>query len=576
MEQGKKKIIIFDNHLNAGEVIKIARSKDVLVIPFSAKCRLALKKNGIVSAFPHELLGLPDMNRIGAENIARVKKICDYLDCKAAYFRIKVFFDTLYTTYFILDKLLDFLHPAEVVVFKSGSSVEDLVEGDDSICSEIMEKVLKHKHRDIILSVFMSKGSPNLLSRFIGKAHHLKQLLVRGLSYIIGGRRNYIVLHNSHDIPYLIRILNGMGMRAIGLNSEEFALSRQPKVPDSLSNPIKELFAKARSDKEYRLIFDSDEPLFSFANACLETYITKGMTIFGPADRIRNRLSALKPLFLVTSDCRCGPGDAILLETARSLKIPVVTYQEGGGAGYLDWPLFNIDMELSNYFLAYGPGVKESAYMHGEAKIVPVGSLRLDSVRRLMRNETCKERTICVVLDNIKTGLYQHYPHNGGFFSEAYTLQLRILEALKPFKDMRFIIKTVKGREYLYKDFDGGRFRIETRPLEDIAHGSDAFLIDSPSTVLQECMLSEKPIVLFHSQADIKFEPDALVLLEKRARVVSREDELAAAVRSLIEDVKSGNAMTRNKEFTNRYCVMEKTGKNVEQFFGTLTKEGAA
>jgi len=124
----------------------------------------------------------------------------------------------------------------------------------------------------------------------------------------------------------------------------------------------------------------------------------------------------------------------------------------------------------------------------------------------------------------------------------------------------RFILKTVRGRENLYASHIGAgdRLRMETRPLEEVLGGAAAFILDYPSTVLQECLLTDKPIALLLDGNQVRLEAAALELLRRRIRIAFDVADFPMTLAALQADVQNGNPMTKNRDFLRRYSRPEK------------------
>lgn len=600
MTEDLKKIIIFSEPIHADKIADLYKTNDILIISFSIKGKLALAKRGITCYFPDDLIELPDLNQIGIDNYHRVKNICDFLDEElrgkipllkenniklfgSSFFTIKVFFDSLYTSYSILSKLFTKLNNCEIIAFKKNDRLDSLFEGQISIIPALIENVFLKRNNRIKIIVndkYIFKEQLTLKLRHMLKyIYHFYYLPLRTekRKYSCNG----LLLQDGHDIPYVVEtILNDINFFKIpfdncfilnSIHTNIFQLKRFREENKGYCAAIKEVFDKASRSKQYHKLFGTDNDLIFFANKCLEKYFLETVVKFLPyLDSMKKRIANLSPKVLLTASCRLDLKSAFFLEIVRSLKIPIVAYQEGGGTGYLNWPLFNIDLELSDYFLVYGNGVKERLYPNkGKSQIVPVGSLRLEKIKKNIKNKACGEKIVFVILDNLKLDTWQHYPYNGNFFSRAYRHQLKILDILRQFKDVNFVIKTTKERELLYESYRNF-FKIETKPLIEVISYADAFILEFPSTVLQECLLTDKPIGLLYDSSAVKFEGNALQLLNYRVRTSSVPEQFNEVIKSLIEDIMCGSEMINENTFRDNYCLMENTAENLKIFFDRL------
>lgn len=577
-------------------------SKD-MIISFSIGGKLSLEKAGKECFFPDDLVSLPDFNQIGLENQVRVKKICSFLDehlwayvpffrkngiCvfSACYYKIKLFFDILYSTYFILNKLFEMTDFDRVVVIKDGDYVIDKGdEGKMSLLPSLAEHVFKKK-LGVKLKII---ARPHRLGlREFSKGGQSRQLLKDILKYLPEKARRFeqngLLLKDSHDIPYLIRgPLTDVNFFKVDITSKffciysiylnKFSLKTMLSRKGDFDTLIGKAFDDFSKEKQYRDLFLSDDDgLFDFANNCLRDYLSISLSAFlSRAERFKEDILRLKPRLLLTSGCRLDMRSGLVLELAKALNIPIITYQEGGGAGYLNWPLFSLDVENSDYFLVYGEGVRRSPFFNGAEKLLPVGSMRLDRIRKKIGRKDNNHIKIYIVLDIIKSDTYQHYPYNGSFFSQAYRHQENILRLLKDFRQVTFVLKTLKGREFLYRKYaDGDLVTIETRPLSSILEDASGFVLDFPSTALQECLLTDKPIALLHDADAVRFGPDALNMLKKRIRVSSEPHSFVKVLQELIKDCEEGSAMAGDCEFLNNFCVMKDSEKSLRTSFAHI------
>jgi hypothetical protein len=598
-----KNVIIFSEPNNAGKIARHLRTQDYIVISFSIEGKLALKKYGIESCFPDDLVVLPDLDKVGTDNLRYVKDFCNIIDKRFkekilflkendinifynSFFTIKVFFDNLITSYLILNELFREIGNRKVVIFKNRYSLAKIVEGKEALVPALIEHIFLNNNENIKIILNNRYCFHKLLFYEYGDIYRF----IISFSSIFRQHKSLkkqkdcvLVMDYRYDVKNLINGVIGdtvffkvfanryfIAIRAVnskGLSIKKVAISTDRK--DFIHSLFKEIYY----DSKHHELFRNDTELCSFAIKCLEAYFSKSLSYLVPyGGYIKRRLSSLGAKALFTSSCRLDFKDAFLIGIVRSLKIPVITYQEGGGAGYLDWPLFNFDTELSDFFLVYGKGVAKSRFIKkNNAEVVPVGSIYLDNLKRNIKKGLSLRSEIYVILDNIKTGTHQHYPYNNGFYSQAYRHQLNILNILKRFGDTHFVLKTLKEKEYLYLSFiDGDFIKMDTRPLSDILHTAGAFVLDYPSTVLQECLLTDRPIALLYSKEFARFEENAFESLKKRIRISSEPGRFYDTLDSLIGDVKHGNRMTMDNDFLQNYCLMNNPSQNVQRFFSSL------
>jgi hypothetical protein len=598
-------IIIADAE-DADKVTKLYKGMDKAIVSFSIEAKLALERRGVECIFPDDLVDLPDLNKLGSDNLQLVKDICEIIDNKLkerfpflqqnrinlfgnGFFVVKVFFDSLCSSFLILERLFQEIGNRDVVLYSSGCALENIAERNCALVPSLIKYVFLKEYPAIKIIPESNYRSSRIMMEDVRSYFPLLVLCMqtwfRKNSRTVCGSKG-IVLDSRYDVKILIDdVLREMEFFEIFLFRRIIAIkslhSRRLSIKMLSDNAgvykvIREIFHEITAEMATHEIFHGHAGLGSFAFLYLEQYLTKSLGgILHHGDDIKSVLSEIAPTLLCTASCRIDLKDAFVLGIAKSLDVPVVTYQEGGGAGYLDWPLFNLDTKLSNFFLVYGKGVAESPYIEKKlAKVIPVGSIYLDQVKKNM--SATKKGTslpgIYVILDNIKTDVWQHYPCNGGNFSQAYRHQSKIIESLKKVDFEGFILKTIKGRENLYSSMIDikDHIRIETKPLSSILHNASAFVLEYPSTVLQECLLTNKPIALLFNKTSVIFDNYAFELLKRRVRVVSEYEEFTRVLESLIEDVRLGNPMTENKDFLMNYCLMENSKGNIDNFFSSI------
>jgi hypothetical protein len=382
----------------------------------------------------------------------------------------------------------------------------------------------------------------------------LKNNILKNINkYNVKSNNNSIIFYSGNFKPYQIE-----------LNAAE-----TPQMQDLVNN----FFNRIDLNQEYKeLVGFGNEKLFKIIGLSLKSYFENGaVSLLSNIDSLGDVFKELKFKFILTSSNRLNLFKTILSEISRSLKIPIITYQEGGGAGYLNWPMFDFDADYSDSFLVYGDRVKTYYEKNSNNNIKSVGSIKLGNIKKSIGYNS-KDSKIYFILDNLKSNMYQHYPYNGGFFSLAYKHQLRIMELLDKFKyDACFLIKTVKDKQILYKSIlDEKYFEISSAPLQKILDNASAFILDTPGTGLLECLMTDKPIAVLYRNELIRFEEDALNMLSKRIKISDNYDEYSKIISELIIDSKSNVKYDVINDFTSNYCVKENNEKLLTDYFNSI------
>jgi hypothetical protein len=83
---------------------------------------------------------------------------------------------------------------------------------------------------------------------------------------------------------------------------------------------------------------------------------------------------------------------------------------------------------------------------------------------------------------------------------------------------------------------------------------------------LQECLLTDRPIALLYDSGNVKFSEDARALLSRRVMLCSNPDDFRKTIQALVQDMEDDQQRSRNRDFLNRYCMMNDTLENLKQF----------
>ncbi|MBF0231423.1 MAG: hypothetical protein HQK65_00095 [Desulfamplus sp.] len=587
-------LYLFENVDYAEQVIRDYEAEPGVIIAFSVQGYAYLRQKGIEVFFPDDFIELPDFNQMGMENWEVLTQICQAIDTKiqneiqlvkkynlnlagASFFVLKIALDTIRSSYIVLDAIKEKIQAQKIHVYLAGDQLgnDNYVPCDPGlfafshVFADRMEKVTVHDGKKKTWKHIMS----NLRKHFF---LHVRKLYF--FAIFNSGRNVIFNLKSSHDLAFVRRLLTKYRFVDITALWEMQVLVSQTNILQKVkehnivgSQQISKIFTDLKKE---RLPEDKDkkECFVDLFYEMIESYFSKNLP------KLLNESSSLFSLFqsnrcklLLTSDCRLGLKEACVLEVAKVHNVAITSYQEGGGCGYVDWPLFNLDTKFSDYFLTYGKGVSESPLLNkNQAKLVSVGSLRMERIKSNLNSTREYKKEVYVVLDSLKKTSMQHFPYNGGYFSQAYQHQVRILKLLKDFPDTNFVIKTVTGNELLYREFLAANVRLETCPLTEVLGKASGFVLEWPSTVFQECVLTDVPIALLYNPVALKIEPTAIESIKCRARVSEKSNEFSEIIKNLIQDTKTGNPMVHNQDFLKQYVLMDNTLDKIKNFIETV------
>ncbi|MGK5092831.1 hypothetical protein WDW89_12550 [Deltaproteobacteria bacterium TL4] len=607
MELTSDYLYLFEDPSLTDSVEKAYRNHPGPIFSFSLQGKLRLEKRGVPCYFPDELVTLPDMNRVGRENWERTQTYCKLLDqqiakefsflgkakskvCQSSFFYFKVFFDALFSCYLLTQKMLEHYSGQKISVFHNGVDVPNFFDYRPRALSSFMIPEVfgdQFPIQTITAKSFTPSASP------FNWVQTTKTFLKSAFQQTTGRLfalpdTNALILMEAHDIYALAEHLQGQ-VRFLNLKVDSDLLTFNPyknkgrplklklDVDSNTLTRLQKALLAMPHKPEFQTLSKGFERLYQFAHDFLSPWISSSLTpLLSNAEAIQQTLEKLNLKMMLTSECRLDLKHAYFLEQIKALQIPVVTYQEGGGIGYVNWPLASLDVIHSDYFLTYGKSVENSPLLNqGKACKIAVGSIRLENIKKKLKSSVVhQQKCIYVMLDSIKPNTWQHYPGNGGFFTQAYRYQQFLLKLLTEFKEVSFVLKTMEPYKELYEAYlKFEHITLETRPTAEILDKADAFIIENPSTVFLECLLTDCPIAVLYSAQDVEIETHALESLKKRVRLSSNPDDFPGVIQALIQDMEQSAAAPKNQEFLHRYCRVENVGPEITSFFNQMIVE---
>lgn len=276
-----------------------------------------------------------------------------------------------------------------------------------------------------------------------------------------------------------------------------------------------------------------------------------------------------------------GIREATLLQASRRAGVPVIIYQHGGFVGTCEQLFWDLtDLANADYLLAYGDGAK--AYFDKRpalsgvrrARVEVAGSARLERLAERLRprgrargpvtrGDAGGVRTVLYV--PTKTAGYARplvadsYPEVG-----YHRLQRRVIELMRDYPGVSFVYKpfadaddTLIRRMAVQAGVVNCRIERET-PVPSLMQSADLVVIDFPSTALLEVALTDTPLVLYADRRSLRLEPEAAVLLRRRASVADTEDGFLAAIREAIDG--RAAADPADKEFVQAFALDPRQG----------------
>ncbi|MBF0244142.1 MAG: hypothetical protein HQL31_02555 [Planctomycetes bacterium] len=561
----------------------------------------ALENLEIENVFPDELIRLPDLNAMGVENNVFLKEFLQVVDielqslfpflakqkmnvAQAAFFEVKLALDTFRSTGLILSKIIEELQPEEIILYERfrNSNSNRFTRWSNNYANYAT---------DVFLSLFADRCNYSLKqyhqkksSRYRIEPYYLMaKIMLRGLlDFLRNGssRHSLLIQKECHDIVTLndSALVSHRRYQTFSRGNYFYFVSQWPFSPSRLYrlesssiSPDLQIVDLIRHPSLER--WKTDFCLSFFAGAWFRHLVDFVPVMLKRAAALEKKILAVSPKAMFTSDCRYFLKDAFFFELVRSKGIPVVAYQEGGGYGYLDYPVIRTDIDLPDVFLTYGEGVSNSVYLDGgRAKRISLGSIRLKKIHLDQQISRSKEprRGIYVILDSIKAGLYQHYPSNSGFFSQAYRYQLELLETLKQFPQERFIIKVIPKTAPFCQHFVSPNISIESRPLVEVLHLAEGFIVEFPSTVLMECLATDRPVALLDRPDVFTIHSEAMESLRRRCFVSEGISNFRKTIQDLVRAIRSPENRLMNQDFRDDYIFQDDTESKLNQWLSSV------
>jgi hypothetical protein len=268
---------------------------------------------------------------------------------------------------------------------------------------------------------------------------------------------------------------------------------------------------------------------------------------------------------------------------AAALGITRVLNMHHDGGMYVDFPAQDIvgPMQADYYLVsseedvAYFEGMKKRTGALERARIVPVGSAKLEALRVSHRTRKPRRR----IKDTKPTILYVPTQLRGShrYFCEGnisdityFELEQRILRCCAEFRNVRVLYKkypyelaTNPIDQFISRSVPNGD--VSFAPLIDEIMRADAIIIDFPSTALTEALMTDKPLLVYAGRDWARMFPRARNALMKRAWVSETPDEFEAQVRQFLTAGNFAPIANPDREFVRRYITYTDDGKSAQR-----------
>ncbi|MDO8871797.1 MAG: hypothetical protein Q7V05_03580 [Methanoregula sp.] len=546
----------------------------------------------------------------GMENFERIDRIVTILDKELAYlhniptltparysiYNLKILFDVLWNTIFILKTIIDTEQPDFIRLYAphQGKSEERIYafSNDESVYAKVLSmdgwitpiEIIQESDPDRPDQQIMGKKNSSI-SQFltwikerdllfnlglIGKRQGLVSI-VKALYYFVASwhRRPVLIYNSGYNWDDSLLELHRIGMVPV-FRIRDKTFDKDISKNNNYQKEVQKVCKAHPGMREFDQILGIGVSAFFFErlSQIIGRSIQESIAVYPLTSKI---IFQKKICCLLHSVRERAIGHAIV-QAAQDAGIPVVSWQHGG-AGYCYHPMMSfIEFINSDWHFVFGESVAVS-YRTTSKRIglkktptfVPVGSSSLDTFQRNEKKSAIKQANKPVVY------ISTQYLQNIYFMSQPYDpvdwdehlwdIQRQILNLAKKNPDKEFIIKLHsihKNKEPLLSyvtDHGIKNVKIITsemtvRELTDIA---DVVIFDLISTGILQVLTLNLPIFVYTGLHVID---DEIVLqLKKRGYIYENTGELIHALNEYIHTRKVTDYTidTTNGDFIFRY-----------------------
>jgi len=285
-------------------------------------------------------------------------------------------------------------------------------------------------------------------------------------------------------------------------------------------------------------------------------------------------------------DCGATTWGGPACQAALTEKVSRWALQHGGSTGS-DAKIWQMYLRQSDAFLVAGEGTAQElelnrpAFLYPHTRFTPVGSSRLDKLRRLHSMARSQRLRIKLQAGDPKP-IILYIPTSFGTYGRAVS-DLAAFPEVSYLELQQSILRLwneVPGVRLLYKDLivanDLNRVMpvfiekyvpnatVTHKRLTDLMWAVDAIIVDHAITALSEVLLTTKRLVVFMPRPNAS-SPEAKALLEKRATVADTPAEFVKCVRAFLGAGDFSDLADPNDEFLRSYCTHANDGRSAER-----------
>jgi hypothetical protein len=533
-------------------------------------------------------------------------------------FLLQNLFDEFYAASYILNRLLQQTRPGQIWYWRNPSPrIPHFLHPQDSVYPAILPNVAERHgvYLNVISDIVSPRSQPTLgnkagvndrisfLRPFLGDRTlgEARQLRHAGLSRYVRSRLksvardrgSVLVLGGSYDLEPLVLRLRECGLRI------EWLTKLSPEDADSaLGEAI-----RSELSKQWQFIVEREEFWAPFANWGIgRNHLAESILSFWwhrmipkyweGYQRAYKVLAERSPTAVVTWEAGGGTLIGAMLQAAETLGVSSLIYQHGSTARLSGYWWYGW-LAHAGRLLVYGDGTATQLQRtwphigHARAKIVPVGSARLDAIRASMTPRRIRTIRRRLVGNDTRPILLYAPAYFGGYgraFSDAacypdvsyFELQQRVVRLFAEFPNVLLLYKdfriAMSGMwnpipDFIAKHVPNGRVINAPPPLAEVFWAVDGIIIDHVITALGEALLTRKRIIVYDGGGldSIPEPPEARILLRKLAVVAEAVDEFVQQVRAFLEAGDFSEIENPNDDFLRAYSTHLNDGNSVDR-----------
>ncbi len=634
-----KNIIFVEKKSHIDKALSLADNHpDNLIISLFPAVSVELEEKKVPFKTPEAFFRPDRLNDMGMDNYSRTDGFCKYLDevmkskisifsyeninaASMHYYYYKILFDSVLSKYFMLEQIINAENPENLFYITSQKEIIErtLFFNRSSIYSRIIPLISKkynlkytpygdeaefyhmEKRNNIRLVTELIRYSPGTLVEHI-KTFTINNLLSIKLNIEYKKNRNSIfILASGHDIPHIIEeIKKAKSWNILQLYYDEIknpspifpyektlSFETDTEIMSALMNSVEGIWDELLNDKIFHefFVFEGCD-MFPVFEDRLGFFIKKGIVeILDVYLRHKKAFEFYESGLTLTSTTNLGYIGQSIIHAAKKAGIPTVTYQEGAGYGSPEAPMYEHTEYLTcDYFLSYGEGTEDHLKKTGaqySSKIIPTGSVRLDKImQKSQKKKRNAIKNIMYIPSYVQNNI-QHFPYNAGTANYNFDVQRNIIDFLKEYDEYTIFVKCAwYGHKELAQYIKTQKYRniklIESIPLEYVLHCADMYILDFPSTVHLECLVTGKPVFIYLDNFMTRMNPESRELLDKRAFCCLSLEDLEAELSGALV---SGHVSEKNDDlYIKQFCTHINDGKSLERvkyFIETLNTQNS-